>query len=238
MIKELQWDSAFFKKKIGTLIVDAIEVKNLSSTIEKARNAGFHYLTFKTKSFDMPVIQALESAGFSLTDIGVTFRANSDIFSSTASPKTMKWRKSLRVAGFRDIPMLRTLIKGLFPQSRFYHDPFFSKKDADNLYQQWIENSVKGTAADIVFCVDKAGFITCRKKDKLSGEIVLIGIGKRTRGKGLGTVLVAQAMQWFRDKGMRTVTVRTQLRNPDAMNFYIKLGFLVKEYDLIFGNKL
>jgi len=238
MIQELHWDTAFFKKKIGTLIVDSGKAPKLSRTLEKARNAGFHYLTFKTTSFDAPVIQALESGGFYLTDIGITFTADADILLSAVLPNAMRWKKSLRVAEPKDIPMLRKLIKGLFIQSRFYHDLFFSKKEADNLYQQWIENSVKRTAADIVFCVDKAGFISCRKQDKLSGEIPLIGIGTRMRGKGLGTALVLRGMQWFKDQGVRTVTVRTQLRNPDAINFYIKLGFFVKEYDLIFGKRV
>jgi len=238
MIQELQWDSAFFKKKIGTLVMCPGEEPKTAGALEKARRAGFQYLTWKTKSFDIPVTQALESEGFYLADIGVTLSAKPDVLCSAESAASMRWMKSPRAAELQDIPMLRDLARGLFLQSRFYHDPFFSKKEADRLYQQWIENSVKGSAADIVFCIDTAGFITCRKTGRRSGEIVLVGVRQRMRGKSMGTALVLRAMQWFSAQGLGTATVRTQLRNPDAMNFYLRLGFLVREYDLVFGKRL
>ena len=97
----------------------------------------------------------------------------------------------------QDIPDLKKLIPSLFPESRFYHDPFFSRKEADDLYRAWIENSVKGQEADIVFHVPRTGFITCKKTGKRSGKIVLIGIRKGMRGKGYGSALLFRSMEWF-----------------------------------------
>ncbi len=110
-----------------------------------------------------------------------------------------------------------------------------SKEEADNLYQAWIENSIKGNAADVVFCIPDGGFITCKKSAADTGEIVLIGTRKGIRGTGAGAALMAEAMKWFKIQGANCVSARTQLKNLNAMNFYLKLGFYVKGYDIIFA---
>lgn len=150
------------------------------------------------------------------------------------------WRKNhkIQAATADDIPELKKLIKPLFLESRFYSDPFFSKKDADNLYLAWIENSVNGEAADAVLHVPRTGFITCKKSGRNSGQIVLVGVKKGMRGRGVGTNLVREAMVWFKGHNISLVSVRTQLKNVEALNFYIRLGFLVRGYDLMFGRIL
>ena len=267
------------------------------------RAEGFQYLLCKLTSQDTKVIRALESEGFYLTDIGVTFGINTAEFlarnkqrvlvkpplpSSTSrrlakedefvisrhsreggNPCARNFLKRmdsrLRTSGMtamkktfyegvregisqisdlitpatqKDIPDLKKLIPSLFPESRFYHDPFFSRKEADNLYRAWIENSVNGREADIVFYIPRTGFITCKKTGKHSGKIVLIGIRKSGRGKGYGSALLFRAMEWFAGQGIDFVTVRTQLKNLQGINFYLRFGFIMKEYDLMFGKMI
>ena len=134
--------------------------------------------------------------------------------------------------------MLKKMITGLFIESRFYSDPFFSKKEADRLYRAWIKNAVEGRAADIVFVMPEIGFVVCRKPAQKRGEISLIGIKRHYRGKALGTNLLNSAMDWFKSHGVRSVSVRTQLKNLKAMNFYLKSGFSIESYDLIFAKIL
>ena len=147
-------------------------------------------------------------------------------------------RESIKVATYKDIPGLKKIATSLFSESRFYRDPFFSKEEADKLYQTWIENSVKGAAADIVFWIPRRGFITCKKSGEHSGEIVLLGIKKSFRGKGCGTALVKESMIWFHAQDIPSITVRTQVKNLGALNFYLKLGFSLRGYDIVFGNIL
>jgi GNAT superfamily N-acetyltransferase len=234
MIEESTWDSAFFQRQIGVFKIASHDLSDLNGRIKKAKKDGFAYITCKLKSQDTFLIKNLESSGFYLTDIGVIFAIEPDKFIYNHSTV----RKSIQVATYQDIPLLKKMIKSLFPESRFYTDPFFSKEDGDRLYQAWIENSVKGEAADIVFHIPKTGFITCRKSGKHSGEIVLIGIWNNFRGKGLGTALVQKAMKWFKSQNIKSITVRTQLKNIKAIHFYLQLGFALKEYDIIFGKIL
>jgi dTDP-4-amino-4,6-dideoxy-D-galactose acyltransferase len=238
MIKELPWDSALFRRKMGVLTNVSRAPGGLKNALKKAKKDGFSYITCKLFTQDAACIKNLESHGFYLTDIGVTLAM--DIQGSARGKRKgfLTTRKSIQAATLQDIPIVRKYVTSLFTDSRFYHDPFFSKKDADRLYQAWIENSVKGEAADIVYHMQGKGFISCRKYGKNTGQIVLIGVQKRYRGKGYGAALMAEAMEWFARERCKIVSVRTQLRNIHALNFYLHTGFMVKEYDLVFGKIL
>jgi dTDP-4-amino-4,6-dideoxy-D-galactose acyltransferase len=236
MINELTWDSDFFKKKIGELKILTESQPAIEMAIKNAKDGNFKYIICKIKSQRTTLIKILESLGFYLSDIGVTWAIETDKF--LYKGKNSSIRESVQIATDKDIPMLKEMIKSLFLESRFYNDPFFSKEDADNLYQKWIENSVKGQIADIVFLIPDTGFITCKKSTSNIVEIPLIGIIKDSRGKGVGTTLITESINWAETKGINLVSVRTQLRNLNAMNFYVKLGFYIKEYDIVFGKIL
>ncbi|MGB9715883.1 MAG: GNAT family N-acetyltransferase [Thermodesulfovibrionales bacterium] len=234
MIEELKWDSTFFKKKIGELKIDSESQDRIKQAIEKAKNEGFKYIICKLQSQQTTLIKFLESLGFYLSDIGVICAIETEKFLIKGYIENSNIIKP-KIANEKDIPLLKKLVKTLFLESRFYSDPFFSKKDADNLYQTWTENSIKGDTADIVFFIPSKGLIVCKKLSPHIGKIVLIGVKKRFRGKGIGTTLTETAMEWFKAHNIKSVTVRTQLKNLNAINFYIKLGFYIKEYDLIFS---
>jgi len=238
MIKELVWDSTLLRKKIGRLASIPAEKHRLESLIEKARAEGFSYITCRLCLQEVSYTQILESLNFYLTDIGVTFEMRTDTFLLKTRGRTLDDGLVVRTALRNDIPKLKKMSTSLFTDSRFYHDPFFSKKDADTLFQAWIENSVMGDAADIFFYVPDKGFITCKKANAKTGEIKLIGVKKKFRSKGVGSILMEKAVEWFRLNDIRSLSVRTQLKNRDAVNFYIKLGFYLKGYDLVYGKIL
>jgi dTDP-4-amino-4,6-dideoxy-D-galactose acyltransferase len=235
MIEELKWDSEFFKRKIGKLRIGSETPKRIKQAIEKAKKEGFKYIICKVQSQKTAFTKFLESSGFYLSDIGVIWAIEPEKFLYKKNNLNLNNRKSLKIATDEDLPLLKKMVKSLFLESRFYHDPFFSKREADNLYQTWIENSVKGITADIVFYIPYKGFIVCKKLHRYKGEIVLIGVKKGFRGKGIGRFLIQTAMEWFKIQDARLVTVRTQFKNLNAMNFYVKLGFYIKKYDLIFS---
>jgi len=238
MLRELIWDSFFFKKKIGELVKIPREKRHLESLIEKAKSKGFSYIVCKLHSQRSENIHILEALNFYLTDIGVIWEIQTDKYPHKTKALRPKKYLTVREALRSDIPELKKISKSLFPESRFYHDPFFSKKEADDLFQAWIENSVNGNAADIVFYVPGKGFITCKKTNAKTGEIRLIGVRKKFRSKGVGSLLMERAMEWFKVHDISVVSVRTQLKNIDAVNFYVKRGFSLKAYDMVYGKIL
>ncbi len=228
MIKELAWDSAFFKRKIGVLTkVPSDEV--LRKLIRKARKNEYLYLTCRLKLSGVSEIQILEKNGFYLTDIGVVWEGQPDADFRPAI--------SVTEASIKDAAMLKKISRGLFKDSRFYNDPFFSYDEAERLYQAWIDSSFNDREIKI-FHVAKKGYITCKKLSRGRGDIPLIGVTAGDQGKGIGSSLVYKAFEWFRMAGIKTVTVRTQANNVTAMNFYKGLGFSVKYVDATMGKML
>jgi GNAT superfamily N-acetyltransferase len=235
MIRELQWDSQLLQKKIGRLTIDSAHMYSLQHHLERAQNRGFDYLTCKIKSHETLLIRALESSGFYLTDVGIVFSMSPEKILLQDSTKNKTKRYFITAATHEDIPMLKKLAKGLFLEGRFYHDPFFSGREADRLYQTWIENSVRGNIADVVFMIEHTGFVTCKKINKKSGAIILVGIRRGRRGQGFGRALIQAAMGWFLGQGIHTVSVRTQIRNIGSIQFYQSFGCLIEDVDFVFG---
>ena len=227
MIAELKWDTEFFRKKIGKLtnVPSEDEFKKL---IRQSYKDGYKYLTCRIVLKKMSDIQILEKYGFYMTDIGATWEKELSTFNIQHSTFPV------REATIKDIPMLKSMVKGLFKDSRFYNDPFFTKKEADKVYQAWIENSLREKTAK-TFLIEDCGFITCKILSKNRGDIPHIGVVPKAQGKGIGTSLMHRALKWFKENGVNTATVRTQANNSMAMNFYNKMGFNVKYADVTMG---
>jgi dTDP-4-amino-4,6-dideoxy-D-galactose acyltransferase len=225
MIEELRWDTQLFGRKMGTIKKLPSSQGNLKKAIKEAKKNGFQYLLCKLKCEDWKAVGMLQKAGFYLSDIGVIW-------------ETDTYQVSMRtphvcIAMEKDINALKKMTKRLFRYSRFYHDPFFTKRDADCLFEAWVENSVKGKEADIVFWIRGVGFITCRKVSSAKGMIPLIGVVDRMRGKGFGKILILTAIKWFKKKGIKRVQTRSQLTNIQAANFYSRIGFKVIRADIV-----
>ena len=237
IVRTLSWDSELFQKKIGEICFDRPNCSQIPGIVQKAKKKGFQYLMCRLRNHETAVVKALESSGFYLSDIGVSWNLDTRRDFRVTQNQPTAHRKAVRIAGIEDIPFLQKMITSMFVTSRFYSDPFFTRAEANKLYQGWIENSVRGEAADIVFFIPDTGFVSC-KKTKRKGDIVLIGVKKPSRGKGIGTSLLKHALQWFQERQIYSVSARTQLKNVSAMNFYRKAGFEVEEYDLIFSKIL
>ena len=235
MIKNLEWDTKFFKKKIGTLIFDQISEDGLAKDLEEARNKNYQYIVCPLKSPENSTINMLEKYEFYISDVGVTWEMKVDEYLSMVKKRDLDCNDKPSMALVGDIPGLQNMIKPMFPNSRFYSDPFFSHEEADNLHIIWIENSVLGKAADIVLHIPAKGFVTCKKKEHGVGEIILIGVKDRYRGNNLGKILMDSSVNWFLNNGIKTIKIKTQLKNVGAINFYRKLGFSIDGYDMTFS---
>jgi GNAT superfamily N-acetyltransferase len=237
MITELKWDSELFGRKIGRLVIKPAQIPYLRPALRAAKSEGFQYITSSIASQDMSAVRTLESSGFYLTDIGVTLSAKATIALGVEGAAD-SGKDLIKPATREDATAVQRLAKSLFLLGRFYHDPFFSREEADRLYQAWVQNAISGNVADIVLYARDTGFIVCKETGRKTGEISLIGIKKSKRGKGYGTALIKTAMEWFVSRDIECVSVRTQLRNISSLNFYLSLGFSIEGYDLVFGKIL
>ena len=229
MVALLNWDSAFFGRKMGVLTGDLASPATVAHELASAAAEGFAYVICRPPVDDAAAIRTLEGAGFYLTDIGVTWSHQVRSYLATAAPVPAG---AVRAATAADVPRLSAEATTLFRRSRFYSDPFFTTADADRLHAEWLANSVSGQAADAVLIDPDAGFVTCKLTNDGCGMVALIGVWEGSRGRGAGRTLMTAAVAWFAARGIATVRVKTQVKNLRAMNFYHRLGFDLCETDM------
>jgi len=224
VIQELTWDTEFFGRKIGTIPVVA-SAGEADALLEKARQQEFRYLISRLSPTEIASVQILEQKGFYTTDIGIVWhRSLQDI----ESPRVLA-----REGTKDDNTIVQQISAGIFREGRFYKDPFFSREEADRLYRTWAENLLKGDA-DRVFLIGHEGFVACKVAGD-TGSITLIGVSSEHQNRGIGKDLVRNALAWFRELGADKATVRTQAGNSNAIAFYERVGFRVRNLDITLG---
>ena len=66
--------------------------------------------------------------------------------------------------------------------------------------------------------------------EKVVGILSDLAVREGHRGGGAGGALVESALQWFKEKGVERVELRTSARNGPSIEFYQKHGFRVYDH--------
>ncbi len=61
--------------------------------------------------------------------------------------------------------------------------------------------------------------------ERYVGEISSAVVTARSRRQGVGTLLVDAILTWFRERGVKVVTLGAATANPIAQSFWHKMGF-------------
>ncbi len=232
MIELLTWDSQLLRRKMGTIVAKTASCADLELVLAKGKADDYQYLMRRLRHEEFDTLRWLEQSGFCVADIGVVWQSPSDLVIANAD--TTK----VTVPTDKDIPSLQQAMYGIWNDSRFYHDPFFSAAEADIVFAEWVKNSVAGSAAHAAFTIGNVSLVTCKKFADGRGDMPLVGVHPSAQGQGLARHLVARALEWFRANTCKYVTVRTQLRNIRALNFYRSLGFTIAWTDMTVSKTL
>ncbi len=180
------------------------------------------YATYRLPSTDIPAIQTLEVHGFILVDILIGLKAEIENTVLTSD-------SYIGIANGDDIPRLREIASSIFRFNRFFNDPLIPVKKANEMFALWIENSVRGIAADETLVYrDKEkilGFVTLQNK----GHIPLIGVAPHAQGKGIARTLLHAALHSFQKRGVFAADIETQLQNVPAVRSYTAAGFRITD---------
>lgn len=194
---------------------------------------GIRHLSARVDSRELPVLQALESAGFQLVDAILRFSLDASRWDG-APPLPAGVR--LRDAVESDITPLALLAANGFLYDRFHNDPLLADGVADRVHAAWLTNAIRGTAGDGVLVAEvdgrPAGFFILAV-DRLAGELlgttigtlVLITIDGTLRRRGVALALSLGSVDWLKERGATRFEVGTQLANVPAANVYLKAGF-------------
>jgi len=222
----LEWDSQFFGLRIARLTEPRLTSSSVASARRWCRTHQIDCLYFLADSDDAETVMIAQVNAFQLVDLRLTLEhgLNGEIEPAPA----------VRAFQIADAVPLRAIARVSHRDSRFYYDKRFVRQQCDALYEAWIERSFGGWA-DAVLVAEwdgaPAGYITCHLAKEV-GSIGLFAVAPENQRRGLGQQLVAAALEYFRQNGMKQVTVVTQGRNVGSQRVYQHCGFLTQSIRL------
>jgi dTDP-4-amino-4,6-dideoxy-D-galactose acyltransferase len=219
-IEKLDWDSDFFKIKIGQLNLiqfEDLEILKLNTEFDLVYvNCTFSLGEFEKVSYSgtkvdyEKVLKSFEISPYKTTAI---INVDSDYFS--------KYEKELNELAY---------LSG--HQSRFYQDPLFKESDFKKLYDKWLENALNKTH-DNVFLVyhdelkmKPTALLTGRINNiDLNARVGLFAVHESQQGQGLGKTMLNAFEQLSKTTDCKMITIPTQKENLGACRFYESLGY-------------
>lgn len=222
-IEELVWDSNFFKRKIGRIIVN----ENNELLFNTIHSIG------KEQGYELLYIYSELPINANSVNQHKNVYSESRIIYSKEINNHIVYPPEDRVRIFTINDNVNDLYKisyeiGRF--SRFNKDNKFSNKEFKRFYRKWVDNSLLYITADLVFIYEEnskaLAFITA-KKSGLKVKIELIGVDKQNQGKGIGKLLLDHLYFHLNTFNIKIIDVVTQSENRQACRFYEKNGFVI-----------
>ena len=224
IIKKLIWDSTFFGYNIGKCILsdsnifDARRFKNQASSFK---------LVYVFADYE------INHSQLKLVDIKVTLVKKKEKNENVDYNKIKIYNKE--EDDFFQLEKL-ALISGKY--SRFKIDVNFENNEYENLYKEWIKNSIykdKALAVNVFKEENKIlGFATLHKKTEFLCDIGLVAVDKNMRGKRIGTKLINYTSEQGFKMGFKKIQVVTQKNNRAAVGLYEKSGFNLFKIEYVY----
>lgn len=241
-----EWDSRFFGVRIAQITENRSTADGLATLVREADASAIDCLYFLADASDAETVRAAEQNGFALVDVRLTLQREIDSRggqrdATAGSPSApLPGAPRIRVAEPADMPVLETLARTSHHNTRFYRDTRFDRTRCDDLYAVWIERSIAGELADVVFVMDvdgaARGYLTLRAdRDGRAGSgdadrsstIGLVAVDPAYRGRGHGDALLRRACEWTAERRLTGVNVVTQGSSGGAVRFYQRAGFTI-----------
>lgn len=223
MIEHLPWDSNFLCLEVGGFSASKIETIEKSLEIAKSKHYKLIYLFATADCFLAD--DFLQKYNGKLVDRKVLYSMELADQTIEHYEQTISYTKT----EVTDDLLKLTYECGTF--SRFRLDTNFAPEVFTRMYQQWIENSVKGLIADRVYVVKRenetVALVTLKAKNETL-QIGLLATAVDAQGKGYGKQLINRTKQTAIDLGLKNIEVPTQYVNKQACRFYETCGFKVK----------
>ena len=139
-----------------------------------------------------------------------------------------------------DYPQIGEIAKTAFRLHRFWTDRDLERMDVERYYGIEVEGFRDELSRDRdgfeILVADEGGqilgYIVLKIDRHLSsiyrcywGIITSFALRPDSRGKGVGTLLLERALQWFQERGTERIDVLTDSENIAAIQCYEKQGF-------------
>ncbi|MEO8054186.1 MAG: GNAT family N-acetyltransferase [Acidobacteriota bacterium] len=225
------WDEEIFGVRTARIRSTRPARDELRAALADVRAAGIGVVHLLVDSDADASKRAAEECGFSLVDLRVTLQWDVKPVSPAGRPGVV-----LRPARAEDRVRLETIARSSYGMSRYYRDGRYAPERCGELYARWVRQCADAPSGAVLVADAGgavAGFVACSvASGGDSGSIALFGVDEPQRGKGLASLLLAGAQDWFARAPVPRVTVVTQGRNLDALRAYERQGFLTRSVQL------
>lgn len=228
----LEWDTNFFGFRIGRVVPSLLSAESMASVLEWCQRESIRCLYFSCDPGDDLSSGLAEREGFHLVDVRLDFSKQLERDNATSSCDSTftirKWRES-------DLPVLEAIAETAYRDTRFWHDSNFPRERVRQFYREWVSNSCRGFADQVLVAEHKAkpiGFVTCTADAGGRCRIGLVGVSAETQGRGVGKILVNSATAYATTRGCSSIEVATQARNLPAQRLYQRSGFTTSSTSL------
>lgn len=222
--------SSIDKDRFGvvTAKVSIEKDENITSVVSWCTEHAVEFLIARCDTPEIGLVHRMEEAGFQLMDTLVYFSHKS----ISASPLTLSADYSWRLANEEDADLVESCALMAFKDyfGHYHADPKLSKNDSDLVYSSWARSScLSQHVADAVLVICKndqvVAFLTLKKLDGESAEIILNGVNPQHQAHGLYTSLVQLAKNWCLQNGINQLLVSTQITNTAPQKVWCRHGF-------------
>lgn len=232
-LEVLEWDSDFFGVRIGRITASRLDRENLESLLYAARKEQLQCLYFAADPDDADTLEQVESARFTLVDVRLLLEHPFDGRPAPCPRFPVSDEIILRSPRSDDIARLEHIAVEIGHTSRFAFDRRFSPEACPALYRAWLHRLLQDSSAWVTLASrenEPIGLIGCTCHPATgTGTIALAGVAASVRGRGVGTALVQDALDRFRERGLARAEVVTQGRNVPAQRLYQQMGFFTRQ---------
>ncbi|HJX63458.1 MAG TPA: GNAT family N-acetyltransferase [Polyangia bacterium] len=215
-------DSARFGIRVFRAGLDNVQA--VSQLVQFARSTDLDLLIVRCPVETIAAAQALERAGAFLTDTLVYYRGPTSGFVPSAAPSP-----SVRLCQEADRSVLQAIARASFAGffGHYHADPRLDPAAATEGYVQWASSAL-ADASSVVLVSETdgrlSGFLTAKKLDGKTWEILLNGVAPEFQRRGIYAALFREIGCRARAQGASELLVSTQLANLAPQKVWTRAG--------------
>ncbi len=203
-----------------------------SAALSALSGPGPQFATAKLAAADTAGAGALQSFGFRVVDMALTFEAE-----GVAVPQDAA---AVRFAGAGDLAAVEAIAGSAFRYSRFHLDPNLPKGLADKVKAAWAGNWFRGARGDgMVVAEDSAGRVAgflqliWTENERLVIDLIAVQPDSARKGRARAMIGFAARRGTGDARRPRGMLVGTQAANTASVRLYESLGFRLSGAKLV-----
>ena len=228
--KFLEWDTNYFGINSGRVTLDETIGSKEWNIVSKVLKKNEFNVIDNVNNDSINNLYISKLSGAFVTDINFQFTKEIKVAIKHANKFDIAIQNKLRVNN-----EILEISKNSYKHSRFFNDPYLNKAKAKNVYGQWVQSAFLDENKYFINCyIDSkvAGYILFSLDCKTNTAIIeLISVKEGMQNGFIGKEMMIYLEKYIYDnhKDIKDIRVGTQSNNINAINFYVRNGFRVKE---------